>query len=400
MVREIISFIAVAAFLAVLLWLPHEDWRSYERGYRRTADQLGSGITLPEGKAARGKIEPEKLEELFKLIAGGALAVRVDRLSDSLQALILELDEYRGLLFSARETVRYGTGGGSERLRAGYFSAVRDLTRLGQEAGQLSVEADSLSESLEAVERLASAGESTASAIPEIHLIRPARVPVRETCTSCHLLSEDSRRVLLYPEGEEKSYPEEMLRHPPREFGCTICHRGSPEALEFGPAHDSDSFGRSFRPGRMALRSCGVCHADRSPLRFSSVPFNWPDGCIECHEQDKLSLLADSSATTALDYPLDLREFRFWLLRHWGEKLGKVPDREEFEQAADMLVSGLVKSAPAVADTGTVQAAGDSSRADGERMFRCPSCGRTFNFSASGVPACPLDGTALEPVGN
>ena len=400
MVREIISFIAVAVFLAVLIFLPHKDWRSYEREYRRTADKIGSGKARREVKAVNGNIEPEKLEQLFKLIADEELADRVDRLSDSLQALTLELNEYRDLLLSARETVRYGVGSESKKLRGGYFSAVRDLSRLGQETGQLSAEADSLRESLRAAERLASNADRAAAAVPEIHQIRPSRVPVREACTSCHLLSEDSRRAMLYPGGEEKNYPPEMLQHPPLEFGCTICHRGSPDALEFGPAHDSDSFGQSFRPGRMALRSCGVCHADRSPLRFSSVPFDWPPGCIGCHEQDKLSLLADSSTTAALRYPLDSREFRFWLLRHWGEKLGKVPDREEFEQAAAMLISGRMKTAPVETDSGSARAARDSSRVDGERSFRCPACGRTFNFSASGEPACPLDGTPLEPVRN
>lgn len=397
MTRQITVFSALAIILGLLFWLPRSDWRSYGRDYisaylERSLTQVAS--------SGEGGIQPDdtiRLEELYDLIAESELLSRLDRLADSLLALRRELAGYHDILLAVRETARRASLGVDEDFTTRYFSRARFMSRLENEAERLAARVDSLRDGLEAVGRIKDYIEIRGSKVYEIRWLRPERVPVRELCTSCHLGLDGGKRVMLFPEATQESYPGVMVFHPPREFGCTVCHNGAPGELDFDPAHGSDHLGRPFRPGKLALRSCGLCHAERSPLKFAAVPFSWPKSCIQCHENDRLATLVDSSAISALQFPLDTRHFRSWLLRHWSEKEGMVPERDSFEEVVAMLVSGDLRPRPSEADSAFI-----TTRKDGQqkvKIMRCPSCGRTFTAAGASVEfVCPVDGSALETV--
>jgi len=132
-------------------------------------------------------------------------------------------------------------------------------------------------------------------------------------------------------------------------------------------------------------------------MKFSAVPFSWPQSCNRCHESDRLAALVDSSAVPALQYPLDMLHFRSWLLRHWSEKEGRVPTRDPFEQVVAMLVSGDIRQPASEADSAFVT--NRKEEQDVVKIMRCPSCGRTFTAAgASAEFVCPVDGSALETV--
>ncbi|HLA40782.1 MAG TPA: hypothetical protein VJ417_12345, partial [Candidatus Glassbacteria bacterium] len=226
-----------------------------------------------------------------------------------------------------------------------------------------------------------------------VRWIIPSRLPVREACTSCHLPVADGSRVMLLPQPEQDKYPDVMAKHPPLEFGCTVCHLGSGDDLSFVAAHGPDRLGRPFRPGRVALRSCGICHAEQSPLRMAAIPFSWPESCARCHAGEELSALVDSSSVAALQYPLNVVRVREWLLRHWGEKDGLLPQRDEFEGVVSLLVSGERKTQAKTVDVEKVEETGGSPGQELEVV--CPKCGRKFRAARGAEFACPWDGTLL-----
>ncbi len=397
MARQITVFSALALILGLLFWLPRSDWRSH--GWNYISAYLEKNLAQV-ASSGEGRIPPNdttRLEELYDLIAESELLSRLDRLADSLLVLRRELAGYHDILLAVRETARSASRGVDEDFTTRYFSAARFMSRLENEAERLAAQMDSLRDGLEAVGRIRDYIETRDSRVYEIRWLRPERVPVRELCTSCHLLLNGGERVMLFPEATPESYPGVMAFHPPREFGCTVCHNGAPGELDFNPAHGTDHLGRPFRPGKLALRSCGLCHAERSPLRFAAVPFSWPKSCVQCHENDRLAALVDSSAMPALQYPLDTRRFRSWVLRHWSEKEGRVPERDSFEEVVAVLVSGDLRPHLSKADTAFI-----TTRKNGQQkviIMRCPSCGRIFTAAGASVEfVCPVDGSALETV--
>ena len=397
MARQITVFAALALILGLLFWWPRSDWRSHGQNYlsaylERSLSQVASG-----GQAGSLLNDRARLEDFYDLIAATELSPRLERLADSLAALRQELADYHDILLAVRETARRASRGEDEEFAARYFSAARLMSRLENEAERLAAEVGSLSSSLEAVEKIRDYSEKRSGMVYQISWLRPERVPVRELCTSCHLLLDGGQRVMLFPSSEPESYPGVMAVHPPREFGCTVCHNGAPGELDFDPAHGTDNLSRPFRPGKLALRSCGLCHAERSPLKFAAVPFSWPKNCIQCHENDRLASLVDSSAVPALQHPIDTRGFRFWLLRHWGEKQGRVPERDSFEQVVAVLVSGDMEPRISEVDSAFAKARKDGRQND--IIMRCPTCGRIFTVTGANVEfVCPVDGSALETV--
>ncbi|MEA1996528.1 MAG: hypothetical protein U9N45_02775, partial [Gemmatimonadota bacterium] len=181
-------------------------------------------------------------------------------------------------------------------------------------------------------------------------------------------------------------------------YGCTVCHHGAAVELSAEKAHGPDHLGRPFWGGKLALRSCGLCHAGRSPVIFYAAGFVWPKSCSVCHEIDRLSAWeADSSLFASRWFPVDEMKLRDWLLRHWGEKVGRVPERDTFEEVVALMAAQS-------ADTTEIKAARDHGPAivaeDGKTvLLKCPSCGRTFGVAGhSEEYFCPADGSMLEQI--
>ena len=397
MTRETLSFIVFFALLAMVFKFGGSDWRFHQREYRRGAYE-SSRQAWQQGKPGKAAIPPDSLVSRLEALDIGA---RLERLADSLAVLRSELDGYEELLLAVRDAVagmedEYGEQSGE------YFGAVRDFRRLDGVTSGLSAEVDSLRQGIKAAELVERGGQSGAPG--RINRLNPTLVPVSEACITCHLPLNGQGRVMLYPGNEENvEYPAVMAAHDYKSYGCTVCHAGVAAALDFRPAHGADHMLRPFRPGKLALRSCGICHAERSPLSSPAVAFNWPDDCAACHGADNLSTLADSSGNGEFELPLAEQAVRNWLLRHWAEKSGVVPDRMEFENALAMVLSGDVRRIASEQDPDSSdarQAEGVENMTAGE-VATCPTCGRKFTIGNGGRPAvCPLDGTLLVPLGS
>jgi len=395
--RQITVFAALALILVLLFWWPRGDWRSHGRDYFSARLERSLSQVVGSGQGGGFTGDSTRLEEFYELIASSELGPRLERMADSLAALQQELEAYHDILLAVREIARRASRVKDENFADGYFSAARLISRLENQAEQLAAEVDSLNSGLETAEKISDYSQKRGSLVCQISWLKPERVPVRELCTSCHLLLDGGQRVMLFPESEPESYPRVMSLHPPRQFGCTVCHNGAPGELDFNPAHGTDHLGRPFRPGKLALRSCGLCHADRSPLKFSAVPFSWPKNCIQCHENDRLASLVDSSAVQALQHPVDTRNFRWWLLRHWSEKQGRVPERGSFEEVVAMLVSGDLE--PRISEVDSAFATARKTVPQNGIIMRCPTCGRMFTVTGANVEfVCPVDGSVLETV--
>ena len=192
-------------------------------------------------------------------------------------------------------------------------------------------------------------------------------------------------------EGEKASgYPQAMLQHPPDEFGCTSCHRGEPESLDFERAHGHEATGRPLLPGKLALRSCGLCHTRATVQWDIAGLLSWPEDCLACHENGRPEeLKSDSSRMAFADSLGDEQKLRAWLLKHWSSKAGRLPERERFEQAVSLLTAAGQRG----------ESRPDSSDGPEEKTaYRCPFCGREFEVLREVAnPVCPADGTELLP---
>jgi hypothetical protein len=316
-------------------------------------------------------------------------------------ALRVELDGYEGMLLAARDAISGGQSDGDDATQ--YFSAVREYRLLDGMITALENEADTMRMEMEAARSLAAGAPSSGG--DQVNWVTPSDVPVREACTTCHLPLSGKGQVMLYPDsGSSTEYPEVMTRHDYQRFGCTVCHAGAAQALDFRAAHGPDGMLRQFRPGKLALRACGICHAEMSPLANAEVAFTWPDACTDCHEADNLLSLATLSGEPALKAPADENRLRTWLLRHWAESSGSVPDRDEFEPALAMMISGdlrrmAVEQFSAARQDSTPRQEPDS--LPHGALATCPKCGNSFRLELGGRNAvCPLDGAPLVSAGN
>ncbi|HUU30127.1 MAG TPA: cytochrome c3 family protein [archaeon] len=395
MARDIIGFLLIAIFLGLLFWWPQSDWRAWQKKYQFSrADRTA---VSDEGIAGSKMetLDSTGLDSLYRLVTDSEFQVRLDRLADSLMALKLELAGYDWLLLSARQAARGVSLQDESNLSNIYFSAARSVAGIEKGANEIHEEVDSLRRELLLARWLKESGGSRqGESISRTRWLSPARVPVREACTSCHQ-QIGARRVMLKPDEDRKSYPKEMLEHPPGDFGCTVCHCGIGGELSFEKAHGPDNLGRPFRKGMLAFRSCGICHAKRFPMKYSKASFDWPESCQKCHEISRLALAADSSLFSSAWFTVDEFKVRSWLLRHWSKETGSIPPRESVEEVVAFLVSGSLDNA----DSGKA-VHGDLKRQFGEtKALRCPVCGRTFKFVGGLVDfVCPVDGSKLQPL--
>ena len=391
MSREILSFIIFIAALALSLFLGGEDWRAHQQTYRQAA-LTRTRQNWQEASSQRQKAVPA--DSLLEMLEKKDLSSRLETLADSLTAVRSDLGAIEQTLLAARDLLNGFEPVWDEDDANEYFAAVRSFRRTGRIAADLEDELTAMSQGLDALERLASKGDRTRQ--PKVNWLCPPRVPVREACTTCHLPLGNGNGVMLYPDSSRiRDYPAVMKAHDYRQFGCTVCHAGVAGSIDFRQAHGPDSKLRPFRPSRLAYRGCGRCHADRSPLATDMVIFSWPESCIECHQGESLSALADSAGNTVLDIPLDEGELRSWLLRHWAEKSGVVPSREAFDKAVAMLISGDVRGKKPEAE-GESRDSLSWGKTTAASYATCPSCGRTYGLSVEGQEVfCPVDGARL-----
>jgi len=391
--------LALAALAAVFIWLPKVDWHMVRNKLQRPGERtVGPAEELSGVRAADTSVvfaDSASLNELLRLMAEDELEVRLQQWSDSVEVVAGRLQAYRELLFAVRESVRLEESSGPATLSGHYFRAVGRLRGLEGQIGELGASIDSLSGLLAAVEaagrrKIRPAAERPGRAAPEtLRWLTPAAVPIKQACLSCHPPLEGGR-VVLVPGEEPGAYPQAMLQHPPKEFGCVSCHHGEAESTDFEKAHGADSLGRPFLPGRLSLRSCGLCHSAAVLSWNGSALFPWPKDCLACHENGPLKEIeADSSRAALVDSLAGEQKLRAWLLRHWSEKSARLPGREQFERVLS-LVSAATLQSESPADS-TVLPQGDNT-------YHCPFCKRRFSVLASiRDPVCPVDGTALLP---
>jgi len=399
MIKEIIGYTVIAVLLVMIFLWPRSDWRTWQKMYQ--APESGTDSANVEKTAAREKMEPPDsvdLESLNRLIGERNFQMRLDRIADSLLALKLELARYSGILLSARERVRESSFMEKDKLSPLYFSGRNTVSGIGNGVEEISGEIDSLRRDLLLAGKLQKSAEGPEDLrASRIRWISPAQVPVREACTSCHE-PVSARKVMLRPGKSSAPYPKEMLAHPPARFGCTICHLGGAGELSFWRAHGPDYLDRPFRKGKLALRSCGLCHAAKAQPMNLDLSSAWSKNCADCHESAATATIsADSAIFSNIRSPRDELKLRSWLIRHWGEKAGRIPDRESFEEVVTLLISGNNGKAAA----NSVKQKENSPPDDKKKLnaLRCPVCGRTFSIAAGGaVFVCPLDGARLEPV--
>jgi hypothetical protein len=400
MKREIIGFAVLAVILVSIFWWPHSNWRLWQ-GKFLTVQGAGARVFSGRSRQAAAHRDSAELNRLYRTLREGEIRDRLDRLSDSLAVLVLELEEQRPALEAARERARSGYGADAESYRSAYFRTARAFSELEEATAVAEAGIDSLRVGIPAEGKIREDGggdrvEVEAAGAGTIRWLTPVRVPVREACLSCHQPEGDEGRVMLLPGREGREYPEPMLQHPVKEYGCTICHQGAAASLEMAAAHGADKDSRPFMPGKLALRACGLCHARGTPAESASVPFQWPESCRSCHGRQALaSIAADSLFPPFRNAPREEPELRVWLIRHWAEKTGRIPDREEFERAVTMIVSGDGRGAKN-GSKDPAAAPGQTAR-DRKAIFTCPSCGRKFAVNGS-LPQyyCPVDGALLE----
>lgn len=394
--KEIAAFLVLGLILALVFFLPKSGWREYRSDFLKPAPADSAKKTeIEEGEVL---LAAGVLREFTEHYGDGEISERLERISDSLSAVLDDLGSRRERLEAAMQRVRRDGMEIDDRFDRAFFHAARAFQELERAADNALSEIDSTRMRLLDVP----GRDARTLEAARIHWNSPSRVGVREACLSCHR-PLDGGRVMLIPGEKPVSYPQPMLQHQPGEFGCTVCHHGSAQALDFARAHGDDPHGRPFRPARLALRSCGLCHAAGTELQDGAISIEWPSDCTSCHTGKSF----DQTTARTLFPPYGNGELpdaelrlRSWLLRHWAENTGRMPEREEFETALIALLAvdgqtGVSMTTPA-ADS-AVRAAASIPTGVG---LACPTCGR--RFIASGDLSeyyCPVDGTRLEQPG-
>ncbi|MBN2290454.1 MAG: cytochrome c3 family protein [Candidatus Glassbacteria bacterium] len=395
----LIILVFAAAISAFFYWLPGSRWRrpGFKSGQavNRAARPGPELAGLFSGDDGSLRADSAGLKEILEFLAGGDLETGLQQWSDSVAVLDRRLEAYRGLFSAIRERVRSGNMDRDAGPRETYFQAVRRLRDLEWRSRELKARLDTLEVLKRAVEAAArregdgSGGSRKPLEAAETCWLVPARVPVRQACLSCHRRPGSGPADLVVADTVSVC-PEAMQQHPPDQFGCTSCHRGEPQGLDSDRAHGPDSLGRPFLPGKLALRSCGLCHGAQAVPWKTAARFPWPEDCLGCHQAGSLSAVRSDSVRAAFaDSIGEGPELRAWLLRHWSGKSGLLPVREQFELALSLL-SAREPGKQGATDTVAARA--------GEPGYRCPSCGRVFE-ALPGVksPVCPVDGTGLIP---
>ncbi len=82
---------------------------------------------------------------------------------------------------------------------------------------------------------------------------------VVDRCTSCH-------QAITQPSLADRTVPQPFRAHPPiphrpKEWGCTVCHRGQGPATEVAEAHETTlAWEQPMLANRFIQASCGTCH--------------------------------------------------------------------------------------------------------------------------------------------
>ncbi len=94
---------------------------------------------------------------------------------------------------------------------------------------------------------------------PDQYVLRELRRVDR--CVTCHAGVEDPR--LIDEKQPFRAHPGDFFAsHPPKKFGCTICHQGQGPATALPDAHGNVPFwAEPMIPTRYAYAGCGACHA-------------------------------------------------------------------------------------------------------------------------------------------
>ena len=416
--KEILGIVLAASILLALFLIPGRDWRRIQQkfiesrkavsdslGEERLRDAVSEEVHFIRALDSLGISSAEALDSLSVLLEYSRMHETLSAMEDSLDAMYRNLQAVREYLLSLREQVASRKDEGlSKSARSDYFAAVKYLDRLSARNSEISGMMQEVGGESRAMQRLVEAPDKIVPtrvggihAGMEIHWLVPEMVPVRELCTSCHLM-EDRLRVMLNPDaGNSAEYPAVMLEHPPEKFGCTVCHNGSPAELNYDAGHGYDHLGRPFLGGKSAYAKCGLCHADLEQIAYLKFErTSMPDQCTECHVGEDWSHSApDSLFGSVSALRGDDSDVRQWLLSHWAEKTGNVPTREDLESTLVVLIAG---GTPVAGDSTGKDSVADGTRLpEGERLL-CPRCRRIFVRSANMAGRqmrCPVDGELL-----
>lgn len=115
-----------------------------------------------------------------------------------------------------------------------------------------------------------------------------------DRCTSCHIgIDNSTPNKLSPPFTNHPGYSIYLENHPPRQFGCTICHEGQGRATTSpDKAHGNVEFwNEPMFEGSLTQASCLHCHEDISNLRGAEVLAEGAkllrkSVCFGCHRID------------------------------------------------------------------------------------------------------------------
>ena len=107
-----------------------------------------------------------------------------------------------------------------------------------------------------------------------------------DRCITCHLGAEESKYANLPLPFKYCPYTE---THPPKKFGCSICHGGEGYGIQKRTAHGEESRTHSPRlKGEYVQASCGRCHFEEylydAPLLLVGKRLYEHYGCGDCHK--------------------------------------------------------------------------------------------------------------------
>lgn len=123
---------------------------------------------------------------------------------------------------------------------------------------------------------------------PDQYVLPEARRTDR--CITCHAGMEDPR--LSDQAHPFRSHPGDLLAtHPPKKYGCTICHQGQGPATALPDAHgDVPFWSEPMIPARYAYAGCGTCHTYLGVPTVAALARGRnlveQHDCLSCHRID------------------------------------------------------------------------------------------------------------------
>ena len=112
---------------------------------------------------------------------------------------------------------------------------------------------------------------------------------ITDRCITCHPGIDDPR--MADEKQPYRTHPGDYLeKHPPEQYGCTICHQGQGRATVFADAKATDvHWDYPLLPKEFAQSSCAMCHApdairEYAPLAAKGYELFVEKGCYGCHK--------------------------------------------------------------------------------------------------------------------